>query len=185
MKLKDIGRQIRNYRQIREMTQQQLAEKLGVRWEMVSRYERGITSPMSRIGEISEALDVGISELLQNSNNPNSLYDGDHSARIPLYTSIPEKFNFVDTQTQYVYSAPEWILKIDKEAFVIESSIVKINATRLYPTGPIYISPNTKPDTDDLCLFVDNAILKIDKFENISAKVRIIGVVLAQENRLK
>jgi len=59
-----IGRNISRLRQDAGLTQQELAEKVGVTWEMISRYERGESSPMSKIEKITEALNVSSNELL-------------------------------------------------------------------------------------------------------------------------
>lgn len=58
MTFAQIGKIIRKHRQERGFSQQVLTEKIGVTWEMISRYERGRSSPLQKILEISEALGV-------------------------------------------------------------------------------------------------------------------------------
>lgn len=184
MKLESIGQKIRYYRQIRKLTQNDLAEKLGLRWEMVSRYERGVTSPLSRIDEISEALSVSVAELLQDSNNANVIGEVG-GARLPLFITPPSRLDFTKQSSTYFYSAPEWILNIDRKSFVIDPQIATIKVTRVASAGPIYVSPGTKPESNDLVLYKYEGKLFIDKSENLPAKGKVIGTILAQENRLR
>lgn len=55
------------------LTQDEVAEKLGIGQEAVSRIERGITIPtIIRLGELSDIFDCGIDDLLiESSNRPN------------------------------------------------------------------------------------------------------------------
>ena len=64
MNLKEIGRRIRHYRLLRGLTQEELAKKIGVSWEMVSRYENGRSDPTNRIVFIANALNTSPNILL-------------------------------------------------------------------------------------------------------------------------
>lgn len=184
MNFKSIGKQIRVYRQESEMTQQELAKQVDVSWEMISRYERGISSPMGRIDLIAKALNVEISDLLQKNYNQNTLNE-EVGSKIPLFTNLPKSGNFTEEITQYFYISPEWILRTDKKSFAIDANIIEIKTVKVSMNGPIYISPSTKPKHEDLVLTSFNGVLTIDTFENLTSNQKIIGVVLAQENRFK
>jgi transcriptional regulator with XRE-family HTH domain len=69
MEYSDIGENIRKYRNRLDLTQEELADRIGVTWEMVSRYERGESSPMNKLEKISNALNVPITDLINNSLN--------------------------------------------------------------------------------------------------------------------
>jgi transcriptional regulator with XRE-family HTH domain len=56
-----IGTQIKKARIEANMSQTQLAEKLGVTWEMVSRYENGRSSAKKHLTKLSQILDKSIS----------------------------------------------------------------------------------------------------------------------------
>ena len=60
-----IGKNIRKIRMLRGMSQAQLADKIGVTWEMISRYERGLSSPHKKLNAIAGALGVSVSQLFQ------------------------------------------------------------------------------------------------------------------------
>ena len=64
MKYAQIGRKIKQQREAQNLTQQMLADKIGVSWEMISRYERGSSSPFTKIIDISDVLGVPISNLI-------------------------------------------------------------------------------------------------------------------------
>ena len=68
MNMHNIGLRISDLRKKRDMTQLELADKMGVSYQAVSSWERGSTMPdISRLPEISQILSVSIDELLGNS----------------------------------------------------------------------------------------------------------------------
>ncbi|WP_334108267.1 helix-turn-helix domain-containing protein [Methylobacillus sp.] len=65
-----IGRSIARHRQGLGITQDQVAEKLGIGNEAVSRMERGITIPtIARLAELADIFDCGIEELLLDTSH--------------------------------------------------------------------------------------------------------------------
>ena len=67
MNMHEIGLRISTLRKQRDMTQLELADKMGVSYQAVSGWERGSTMPdISRLPEISQILAVSIDELLGN-----------------------------------------------------------------------------------------------------------------------
>lgn len=65
----DIGNCIRNFRQAREMTQDELGQKLGISKAMVSAYETGKRNPkISTLNRIAEALQISLDELVSNDS---------------------------------------------------------------------------------------------------------------------
>ncbi len=64
MKL-SIGENIRNYRKKNDLTQEALADRLGVTYQSVSRWEKGATYPdLELLPAISEILGISVDELL-------------------------------------------------------------------------------------------------------------------------
>ena len=86
MEYRDIGESIRKYRRRLNLTQDQLADRVGVTWEMISRYERGESSPMNKLDKLSNALNIRVTDLL--SENGCADYN------IPLFAKIPKAFEF-------------------------------------------------------------------------------------------
>lgn len=184
MNQKSIGEQIRYHRQKQGLTQQELAKSIGVTWEMISRYERGVSSSLGKIEALAKALDLDPIEILQKSYNPNFLREGGGN-RIPLFTAPPQNKDFRKGATQYFYSAPDWIMEMDKDSFLIDPYIVSIKTVQLRDKGPIYISPSTKPELEDMVLFYKEKQLTIDKYKNIAAGEQVVGLIMAQEFRYK
>lgn len=57
-----VGKRIRQRRWLVGMTQQQLAERVGIKFQQIQKYETGANRvSASRLWDIAEALDVGIS----------------------------------------------------------------------------------------------------------------------------
>jgi len=67
MNMQAIGRKISALRKERDMTQVDLADKLGVTYQAVSSWERGNSMPdIAKLPDISQVLAVSIDELLEN-----------------------------------------------------------------------------------------------------------------------
>jgi transcriptional regulator with XRE-family HTH domain len=170
MKPSKVGRKIKYYREESKLTQQQLADKIGVTWEMVSRYERGINEPYSRIKSIAKALNTNISELLQEDNIASV------RNQIPLFTKIPKDLNFNQNNTTFYYTCPEWILKKDKDVFAIDMSLVEEEKEGVY-----YVSPNIESEMSKLVLRNENGKLLVEKFQK---QKDIIGIILSFEEKI-
>jgi len=57
-----VGKRVRHRRWMVGMTQQQLAEKVGIKFQQIQKYETGMNRvSASRLWDISEALDVPVS----------------------------------------------------------------------------------------------------------------------------
>lgn len=62
-----IGINISKMRKSKGLTQMELADKLGISFQAVSNWERGISMPdISKLGELSELFEVSIDEILGN-----------------------------------------------------------------------------------------------------------------------
>ncbi len=170
MKSSKVGRKIKQYREESQLTQQDLADKIGVTWEMISRYERGINEPYNRIEIIAKALNTNISELLQDNNIAN------FQNNIPLFTKAPKNLDFSRDNTTFYYVCPEWIFQKDKGAFAIDMNLIEKNNDGVY-----YISPNTKPKEKNLVLINKKNNLTIEKFQKQN---EILGTVLSFEKRV-
>ncbi len=164
----NIGKRIKYYREVNNFTQQDLADKVGITYEMVSRYERGTSQPYRRLKDLAKALNVELSELLQNTDSSGS------SSLIPLFTKMPNSFHIENTH--YFYTCPTWIIEKDKKAFAIDMGLINDEED-----GVFYVSTKTKPKENSFVLFKKANGLKIEKFEN---QKNILGVVLGKEIRL-
>lgn len=173
-----IGENIRLYRERVNLTQRELGEKIGKTWEMISRYERGESSPLKQLNTLADALNIDPRELLKdNSINDNYLLN-----KIPLFISIPKNFNFNKATTYLFYPAPDWILQFDRDTFVIDGNIITNIEEGVERNGYIFLSPNSTINKGDLIMIERNNQLNILKYRG-NNRDRIIGRVLAQEVR--
>lgn len=84
---KQVGLTIAKYRQQSGLTQNEVAEKLNIGYEAVSRMERGIVMPtVERLVELAEIFDCEAADLLTQSSNRIE----DQSAQIKSLLSILE-----------------------------------------------------------------------------------------------
>jgi len=173
-----IAENIKRYRERANMTQQQLADKVGVSWEMISRYEREESLPYKKLDEISKALNVSKSQLLE-KHVPDKYSSMDY--KIPLFLHIPLSNKFTSSQTNYYYVCPEWILKRDKECIAIDTSLIDSNEENFKMNGVIYVSKQIKPQRNDRVVVRENGRLIVKMYDGNSPN--ILGKVLAQEIR--
>ena len=62
--MKQIGKKITNLRKAHNMTQMELADKLGISFQAVSNWERGNTMPdISKLPELAEICRISVEEL--------------------------------------------------------------------------------------------------------------------------
>lgn len=67
--MNDLGSKIREYRKSKGMTQETLAQLIGVKRAVISKYETNFISPsIDMLNKIASALDIPISSLLDNVN---------------------------------------------------------------------------------------------------------------------
>jgi len=179
MKSRYIAENIRTYRERAKLTQQDLADNIGVSWEMVSRYERGKSSPLRKIDNISEALDVPKTYLLE-KHIPEGYIRMDY--KIPLFTGLPHTNKFSENYTNYFYNCPEWIIKRDIKTIAIDTSLINTEISGFQREGIIYISTQIEPQREDLIVLKDRDQLIVGKY-NGNGKFNIIGKIIAQEIR--
>jgi transcriptional regulator with XRE-family HTH domain len=68
---RQLGLRVRQLREHKEMTQEDLATKAGITWHFVSSIERGIkTGTLETLAAIAAALDVTLSELFLDVDRP-------------------------------------------------------------------------------------------------------------------
>ena len=78
-----LGSNIKNIRKERKLTQEQIAEKLGVSFQAVSSWERDEYKPdVDKLRLLAKTLDVSVSSLVEEENNPfttkESIYNWEH-----------------------------------------------------------------------------------------------------------
>ncbi|RAK10362.1 DNA-binding XRE family transcriptional regulator [Halanaerobium saccharolyticum] len=69
MKKEYIGKKIKEYRKIKDLTQENLGEKAGLHYTYIGQVERGEKEPsLKSLLNIADALDIGVDKLLINYN---------------------------------------------------------------------------------------------------------------------
>ena len=88
-----VGKRIRHRRWLAGMTQQQLAESVGIKFQQIQKYETGANRvSASRLWDIADALDVNVSFFFETVAGAPADILGDKEALelIRSYYSIPE-----------------------------------------------------------------------------------------------
>ncbi|MBW4984253.1 helix-turn-helix domain-containing protein [Mameliella sp. CS4] len=72
-----VGKRIRHRRWLVGMTQQQLAERVGIKFQQIQKYETGANRvSASRLWDIAEALDVPVSFFFEGIEHENAAEEG-------------------------------------------------------------------------------------------------------------
>ena len=177
----ELGKTIKYHRIKKGITQQQLADKLGVSWEMISRYETGKSSPIHRLFDIANALNITPSQLLQDS------YISSQAIKIsiPYFTDIPKDSQFDENKTDDRYIAPLWILEKYPQAFCIKGSLINIKVLNLQDTAIFYLTPEDLSNGHKSFYYVyaiDNKLV-CDEKRYLNSTNKLIGTIIATEKR--
>ena len=181
---KQVGKKIKEYRLKLGMTQKELAYHIDKTWEMVSRYERGLSSAHREIDDIAKALGVTTSKLV----------DSEHDSLVSMFPRVPYYPNraryretYQETNTNVYYNCPDWVLHKDKEVFAVPSSAVNASAKDLRAKKGVYfIAPNVPCSIGDLTLYFNQKtrepqILRLNFIPKDKETLQIMGRVLAFE----
>lgn len=90
---KQLGQTIAKYRQRRDLTQEQLAEILGIGNEAISRIERGVAMPaLVRLLELADVFECSVADLLAKSSPRTTDEMQSLSSRLANLSTADRKF---------------------------------------------------------------------------------------------
>jgi len=191
MESKKLGNAIRTIRRKKGLTQQQLGHKAGVTWEMVSRYERGLSSALPRLEILGKALRTNPAEIYAMAYNI-TLADQIESNKV-LHISKFEIQNLKEISTLkeflkafqkgYSYSTPKWITQLDKDSYLIDSNVIQNLPIIFKNTKDFYISPNSIPQNNDYILQIKSGALELNQIKDKNAIY--LGILIANQNRYR
>ena len=79
-----VGKRVRHRRWLIGMTQQQLAERVGIKFQQIQKYETGANRvSASRLWDIAEALDVPVSFFFEGLSDTADMADAQEGAGVP------------------------------------------------------------------------------------------------------
>lgn len=179
-----IGLRIKHLRNIAGMTQQELADKVGTSWEMISRYERGKSSPMRKIPEIADALNTTIANLFAESILEE---EGPHHARntVPFIDEPTGKALRKIKVTKQYYIAPDWIIHLCVKPFAVEAETVELQTSKIHQNGIIFVTQEKPRRASDLAVVQDPDGLRITPYEKGAGMHKVLGKVVAWEKRFE
>ncbi len=139
----EVGKNIRKHRDKRRLSQPDLGKRINVSWEMISRYERGVSSPANKILEIANALEVPLSKLVDELSHEDSLNENKHDHKIKYFKRIPVNNSFINSQPETMITIPDWASVFKKPIFAISGSLIEDSEIEV-PMTIIYISSGSK-----------------------------------------
>lgn len=102
-----VGKRIRHRRWLVGMTQQQLAEKVGIKFQQIQKYETGMNRvSASRLWDISDVLEVKISFFFDEMAQSNAIANGDLPTKSGMPVDIMADKEALELVRSY-YSMPE------------------------------------------------------------------------------
>jgi transcriptional regulator with XRE-family HTH domain len=196
MQNKKIGLQIKKARTEAQLTQGKLGKKIGVTWEMISRYENGKSSARKNIEKIAEILGKPIqyffgveeapisdeiqrlAELLEKKGS-----ELQKAAEVPFIESL-EGFTLAKalTLTNQRYTCPAWIYSKFKKVFAYKLDEVQSDVVSVGVGDVGFFSQSAKVRLSDYVLVKDEGSFRIVKFSKSLSK-KIYAVLLAVEKR--
>ena len=193
---KRIGLQIKKARAEAQLTQADLGKKIGVTWEMVSRYENGKSSPRKNLDIIAEVLGkpiqyfFGVEEIpIQDEiKKLTSLLikkgtDLQTGADIPLIETL-NGFT-VDKAlklTNQSYSCPAWIFSNFKKVFALKLDDIASDIVSIGRGDIGFFTQDRKPQIGDYLLVKQGGGFQITK-ESKRNRKKAYAVLLAVEKR--
>lgn len=100
-----VGKRIRHRRWLVGMTQQQLAESVGIKFQQIQKYETGMNRvSASRLWDIASSLSVPVSFFFEGLGDTSSVAEPEQSQEVPL--DILKDKEALDLIRSY-YSIPE------------------------------------------------------------------------------
>lgn len=185
MDLKDIGLRIKYLRQSLGLTQRELADKIGTTWEMVSRYETGKSSPMGRIDNIADALNVPIYKIIQSSTLEEE--GASYSKNVvPLLTKSFDDLTKAINNSKSFYTAPDWITQKFLNPFAIEGDLLTVETNQIENNGICFaVQEQPKSDSDLVLALNQESKLIVTQQKNLKASAKPLATIIAWEKRLR
>ena len=197
---KEIGIQIKKARLEKGLSQEELGEKLGVTWEMISRYENGRSSARKYLAQLAEIFDKPISYFF-GIKQGTIAYDVDQIVEklkekgVGYDSSMQNKVILVDDLsilgferslklTQQYYTAPDWIIEKYTGLFALRLDSVISEELHINKGDIGFFSRDLTPRKNDFVLIQDGRFFKIVKFSS-KAKIKPLAVLIVQEKRYR
>ncbi len=193
---KKIGMQIKKARMEAQLTQDELGKKIGVTWEMVSRYENGRSSARQNLEKIAKVLGKPIQYFFGVEEAPitdeikkltdlltkkgSDLLKG---AEIPLIETL-KGFTIQSALklAKQSYLCPSWIYSKYKKLFAYRLDEVKSDVVSIGKDDLGYFSYLLKPKPGNFVLIKDKGNYKIEKYSK-GMKNKVHSVLLAIEKK--
>ncbi|KKQ36240.1 MAG: Transcriptional regulator [candidate division WS6 bacterium GW2011_GWA2_37_6] len=202
---KQVGIQIKKARTDKGMSQEQLGDKLGVTWEMISRYENGRSSARKYLTQLSEILEKPISYFFGVEDdlieyNVDKIASALREKGVGYDTVSANKILLIDDfsilgfeksikLTRQYYTAPEWIIEKYSDVFALRLNSVSSENIEINQGDVGFLSPSIKPESKDVVLVQQGNEYKLEKNSVSSSsaghKGQVLAVLIAQEKRFK
>lgn len=199
MKNNGIGLQIKKARTERGLSQEELGEKIGVTWEMISRYENGRSNPAKHVEALSKALEkpVGyfygqedhtieynVEKLASALREQGIGYEKQSNEVILVDDFSILGFDKTLKLTRQYYSAPEWLIEKYGDVFALRLNSVLPDSLDTNEGDIGFFSTSLKPVNGDIVLIQTKQYFKLKRF-GPKLQENVLAVLLVQEKRYR
>ncbi len=167
-----IGKNIKLARELLGISQKDLANKLGLSWEMISRYENGRSNPFSHISEIAYFLSQNIEFFFKVNNSQ----DNFEKNKVPLFYEDKVKWSENYSKYDLMYSVPDWVSNRFEKLFALKLKCIKSSVV-LFDSNEIGIF--TLNITDEIRFSLYEG--KIENFDISDLKKDMAGLIYIEK----
>lgn len=193
---KQIGIQIKKARAEAQLTQSELGKKIGVTWEMVSRYENGKSSPRKNLEIIARTLGKPIQYFFGVEDMPItdeikrlSKLLSERGKELEPETEVP----FVESlkglslvqalmATESTYNCPKWISINYSDVFALKLGFVRSTEVSIVSSDVGFFVKGVKPKVGNLVLVKGRNGLTVEKCAK-NYKRNPLALLVAVEKR--
>ncbi|MBD3280212.1 helix-turn-helix domain-containing protein [Candidatus Dojkabacteria bacterium] len=194
-----IGLQIRKARLEKGFSQDELGDKIGVTWEMISRYENGRSSPSRHVDKLAKALGKSVGYLYGQDIDPikenvekiasalreQGIGYEKKSSEVVLVDDISVLgFERSIKLSRKYYGAPDWLLEKYGNMFALRLNSVLPDELDTNEGDIGFFGVDLKPMKGDMVLVHQGKNYRLKKYKK-DMKGEILAVLLVQEKRFR
>lgn len=188
-----VGKRIAQARNELGLSQKQLAHHLGVSWEMISRYERGVSNSLPQLFNLARYLKKPTDYFVQQDSLEQPLTVAEtfspplmEKLFAPMLTT-PRDYNLWRRQGSYsgIYTVPLWLSQLG-EIWVVETRWCQIETPLVPSDGLLFVSVDRVSAEQKIAVMLTKELFRVTTAPTGRSKLDqklLAGYVVAEERR--
>ena len=194
-----IGFQIKKARMEMHLSQDELGDKIGVTWEMISRYENGKSSPARHLEKLAKVLDrpvayfygqetdiieENVAKIASALREQGIGYEKKSSEVVLVDDIAVLGFERSLRLTRKYYSAPDWLLEKYGGVFALRLNSILPDVLDTNEGDIGFFGIELKPVKGDVVLVYEKKEYRLKRYSK-SMRGKLLAVLLVQEKRFR